>query len=63
TTAATTTTTIRPKARGVVVQELSEFKTTTSPSQASQLPHSKDKGKAIMVEPEKTFEKERSNCT
>ncbi|GJZ56723.1 hypothetical protein Tco_0612217 [Tanacetum coccineum] len=37
TTAATTTTT-RPEARGVVVQEPSEFTTTTSPSQASQLP-------------------------
>ncbi|GJS28606.1 hypothetical protein Tco_0489226 [Tanacetum coccineum] len=33
--AATTTTTTRPKARGVVVQEPSEFKTTSSPSQAS----------------------------
>ncbi|GJY17408.1 hypothetical protein Tco_0388899 [Tanacetum coccineum] len=40
TTAATTTTTTvtRPKARGVVVQELSKFKTTTSSSQTSQLP-------------------------
>ncbi|GKF56658.1 hypothetical protein Tco_0166998, partial [Tanacetum coccineum] len=46
TTAATTTTT-RSKARGVVVQEPSEFRTTTSS------PHSKtkDKGKAIMYEP------------
>ncbi|GJS32934.1 hypothetical protein Tco_0531316 [Tanacetum coccineum] len=35
TTAATTTTTTRPKAKGVVVQEPSEFKTTSSPSQAS----------------------------
>ncbi|GJZ68840.1 hypothetical protein Tco_0632390 [Tanacetum coccineum] len=34
-TAATTTTHIRPKARGVVVQEPSQFRTTTSPSQAS----------------------------
>ncbi|GKA61669.1 hypothetical protein Tco_0761188 [Tanacetum coccineum] len=33
--AATTTTTTRPKARGVVVQEPSEFKTTSSSSQAS----------------------------
>ncbi|GJX75572.1 hypothetical protein Tco_0322383 [Tanacetum coccineum] len=45
TTAVTTTTTIRPKAGGVVVQEPSEFKTTSSPSQASQLPQAKDKGK------------------
>ncbi|GJU63663.1 hypothetical protein Tco_1245498 [Tanacetum coccineum] len=40
TTAATTTTTTvtRPKARGVVVQEPSKFRTTTSSSQTSQLP-------------------------
>ncbi|GJX21341.1 hypothetical protein Tco_0224018 [Tanacetum coccineum] len=39
-TAATTTTIVvlRPKARGVVVQKPSEFTTTTSPSQPSQLP-------------------------
>ncbi|GJS63684.1 hypothetical protein Tco_0678248 [Tanacetum coccineum] len=44
TTAATTTTTVvtRPKARGVVVQEPSEFKTTIL---SSQLPQAKDKGK------------------
>ncbi|GJU36133.1 hypothetical protein Tco_1184487 [Tanacetum coccineum] len=52
TSAATTTTTTRPKARGVIVQEPSEFKTTSSPLQASQLPQAKDKGKAIMVKPE-----------
>ncbi|GKB60142.1 hypothetical protein Tco_0916328, partial [Tanacetum coccineum] len=56
TTAATTTTT-RPKARGVIVQEPSEFKTTSSPSQASQLPQTKDKGKAVMIEPEKPLKK------
>ncbi|GJY32470.1 putative ribonuclease H-like domain-containing protein [Tanacetum coccineum] len=55
--AATTTTTTRPKARGVVVQEPSEFKTTSSPSQASQHPQAKDKGKAIMVEPERPLKK------
>ncbi|GKD81347.1 uncharacterized mitochondrial protein-like protein, partial [Tanacetum coccineum] len=38
TSATTTTTTTRPKARVVVVQEPSEFKTTSSPLQASQLP-------------------------
>ncbi|GKB49026.1 ribonuclease H-like domain, reverse transcriptase, RNA-dependent DNA polymerase [Tanacetum coccineum] len=45
TTAAITTTTVvtRPKARGVIVQEPSEFTTTTSPSQHSQLPQAKDK--------------------
>ncbi|GJQ90302.1 hypothetical protein Tco_0001441 [Tanacetum coccineum] len=50
---AVTTAVTRPKARGVVVQEPSEFTTTTSPSQPSKLPHAKDKGKAKMVEPEK----------
>ncbi|GJW17695.1 hypothetical protein Tco_0025131 [Tanacetum coccineum] len=51
TTVATTTTT-RPKARGVVVQEPSEFRTTTSSPQASQPSKTKDKGKVIMIEPE-----------
>ncbi|GKB21659.1 hypothetical protein Tco_0855582 [Tanacetum coccineum] len=59
TTAATTTTTAvtRPKARGVVVQEPSEFRTTTSSSQTSQLPQVKDKGKAKMIEPERPLKK------
>ncbi|GJV54632.1 hypothetical protein Tco_1455637 [Tanacetum coccineum] len=57
TTAATTTTTIRLKAKGVVVQEPSKFKTTSSPLQASPLPQAKDKGKAIMVKPEKPLKK------
>ncbi|GKE99146.1 hypothetical protein Tco_0022497 [Tanacetum coccineum] len=35
----------------------SEFKTTTSSLQASQLPKAKDKGKAIMVEPERPLKK------
>ncbi|GJY45611.1 hypothetical protein Tco_0434674 [Tanacetum coccineum] len=48
TTAATTTTTTRPKARGVVVQEPSEFRTP----QESQPSKIKDKGKAIIIEPE-----------
>ncbi|GJY79580.1 hypothetical protein Tco_0485381 [Tanacetum coccineum] len=56
TSSATTTTTTRPKARGVVVQEPSEFKTTSS-LQASQLPQAKDKGKGIMVEPEVPLKK------
>ncbi|GKB85597.1 hypothetical protein Tco_0957869, partial [Tanacetum coccineum] len=43
TTAATTTTT-RPKARAVVVQEPSEFRTTTSSPQASQPSKTKEKG-------------------
>ncbi|GKA09401.1 hypothetical protein Tco_0688732 [Tanacetum coccineum] len=52
TTAATTITTTRPKAKGIVVQEPSEFRTTTSSPQASQPSKTKDKGKAIMIEPE-----------
>ncbi|GJQ95569.1 putative ribonuclease H-like domain-containing protein [Tanacetum coccineum] len=46
--ATTTTITTRPKARGVVVQEPSEFRTP----QESQPLMIKDKGKAIMIEPE-----------
>nr|GEX18605.1 reverse transcriptase domain-containing protein [Tanacetum cinerariifolium] len=38
------------------VEEPSEFRTTSS-SQPSQLPHAKDKGKGIMVEPEKPLKK------
>ncbi|GJT38196.1 hypothetical protein Tco_0938061 [Tanacetum coccineum] len=55
TTAATTTT--RPKVRGVVVQEPSEFRTTISSSQASQPSKTKDKGKAIMIKPEVPLKK------
>ncbi|GJY83411.1 hypothetical protein Tco_0496787 [Tanacetum coccineum] len=57
TTAATTTTTAvtRPKARGVIVQEPSEFTTTTS--QPSQLPQAKDEGKRKMVKHEKPLKK------
>ncbi|GJT97861.1 hypothetical protein Tco_1093379 [Tanacetum coccineum] len=47
TTAATTTTT-RPKARGVVIHEPSEFRAP----QETQPSSSKDKGKGIMIEPE-----------
>ncbi|GJY88031.1 hypothetical protein Tco_0502659 [Tanacetum coccineum] len=54
---APTTTIDEPKAIGVVVQEPSEFKTTSSPLQASQLTQAKDKGKAIMVEPERPLKK------
>nr|GEU76436.1 hypothetical protein [Tanacetum cinerariifolium] len=46
----------KPKARGVIVQDPSEFRTTSS-SQPSQLPQAKDKGKGIMVEPEKPLKK------
>ncbi|GJZ87627.1 hypothetical protein Tco_0659237 [Tanacetum coccineum] len=47
-TTATTTTTTRPKARGVVVQEPSEFRAP----QEAQPSISKDKGKGIMIKPE-----------
>ncbi|GJT40634.1 hypothetical protein Tco_0940499 [Tanacetum coccineum] len=57
TSTATTTTTTRPNARRVVVQEPSEFKTTSSSLQASQLPLVKDKGKGIIVEPEVPLKK------
>ncbi|GKA48444.1 hypothetical protein Tco_0741402 [Tanacetum coccineum] len=53
TVSATTTTIDEPKARGVVVQEPSEFRTTTS----SQLPHAKDKDKAKTIQPEKPLKK------
>nr|GFD02082.1 hypothetical protein [Tanacetum cinerariifolium] len=46
----------KPKVRWVIVQEPSEFRTTSS-SQPSQLPQAKDKGKGIMVEPEKHLKK------
>ncbi|GKC68991.1 hypothetical protein Tco_1114874 [Tanacetum coccineum] len=48
---------VKPKAIGVIVQEPSEFTTTTSPSQPLQLPQAKDKGKAKMVEPGKPLKK------
>ncbi|GJY66184.1 hypothetical protein Tco_0468422 [Tanacetum coccineum] len=48
TTTATTTTTTRPKVREVVVQEPSEFRTP----QEAQSSITKDKGKAIMIEPD-----------
>ncbi|GJW02960.1 hypothetical protein Tco_1561816 [Tanacetum coccineum] len=53
----TTTAVTRPKARRVVVQEPSEFRTTTSSSQTSQLPQAKEKGKEKMIEPEKPLKK------
>ncbi|GJU47419.1 hypothetical protein Tco_1204685, partial [Tanacetum coccineum] len=52
-TTATTTTTTRPKARGVVVQEPSEFRT----SPEAQPSKSTDKGKSIMIEPERPLKR------
>nr|GEX11382.1 hypothetical protein [Tanacetum cinerariifolium] len=43
----------KPKARGVIVQEPSKFRTTSS-LQPSQLPHAKDKGKRIMIVEERS---------
>ncbi|GKG01970.1 hypothetical protein Tco_0306675, partial [Tanacetum coccineum] len=48
TTAATTKTTTRPKDKGVVIQEPSDFRVP----QETQPSSSKDKGKGIMIEPE-----------
>ncbi|GKG15486.1 hypothetical protein Tco_0357809, partial [Tanacetum coccineum] len=53
TNAATTTTTSRPKGKGVVVQEPSEFRVP----QESQPSISKNKGKGIMVEPKVPFKR------
>ncbi|GJW93511.1 hypothetical protein Tco_0173183 [Tanacetum coccineum] len=65
TTAATTitiaATRTRPKAKGIIFhdkeEQASKFTPIVSSSQASQLPQSKDKGKAKMVEPEKPLKK------
>nr|GEV54497.1 hypothetical protein [Tanacetum cinerariifolium] len=46
----------KPKEKRVTIQEPSEFK-TTSPSQPPQSPQAKDKGKGIMMEPEKPLKK------
>nr|GEX48592.1 ribonuclease H-like domain, reverse transcriptase, RNA-dependent DNA polymerase [Tanacetum cinerariifolium] len=46
----------KPKAKGVTIQEPSVFRTISS-SQSSQPPLTKDKGKGIMVEPEKPLKK------
>ncbi|GJX68585.1 putative ribonuclease H-like domain-containing protein [Tanacetum coccineum] len=53
----TTTRYKRPKLDWVVFKKPSEFTKTTSPSQPSQLPQAKDKGKAKMAEPEKPLKK------
>nr|GEV68860.1 hypothetical protein [Tanacetum cinerariifolium] len=48
--------TVAESIEGVTIQKPSKFR-TTSPPQPSQLPHAKDKGKGIMVEPEKPLKK------
>ncbi|GKC17917.1 hypothetical protein Tco_1014699 [Tanacetum coccineum] len=55
----TTTAVTRPKARGVLVEEPSEFTKTTSPLQLSQLLQAKDNGKAKMIEQEEKLAKQR----
>ncbi|GJR75280.1 retrovirus-related pol polyprotein from transposon TNT 1-94 [Tanacetum coccineum] len=61
TTAATTTTTTRPKAKGIIFHDQEEQAPVSpqivSSSQASQHPQAKDKGKEIMVEPERPLKK------
>nr|GEX55250.1 hypothetical protein [Tanacetum cinerariifolium] len=48
----------KPKARGVIVKEPCEFRTTSS-LQPSQLPQAKDKDKGIMIEPKKPLKKDQ----
>nr|GFA43930.1 hypothetical protein [Tanacetum cinerariifolium] len=52
----------KPRERGVIVQEPIEF-TKTSSLQLSQLPQAKDKGKEIMVKPEKPLKKKDQIAT
>ncbi|GJR16186.1 retrovirus-related pol polyprotein from transposon TNT 1-94 [Tanacetum coccineum] len=47
----------KPKVRGVMIQEPSEFTTTTTPTTPPALKPSQDKGKAKMIESEKPLKK------
>ncbi|GJS50137.1 hypothetical protein Tco_0600258 [Tanacetum coccineum] len=60
TNAATITTTTRPKTKGVVVQELSEFKTTSNTFIDSQFTGLKDKGALALMEVEKDDDQEEA---
>nr|GEU34842.1 hypothetical protein [Tanacetum cinerariifolium] len=53
--------TSKPMAKGIVMQEPSETPTPTPIYSSQQPSKAKDKGKAKMIGPEKTFEKERSD--
>ncbi|GJU24879.1 hypothetical protein Tco_1163500, partial [Tanacetum coccineum] len=60
TTAATTVTSVRPRAKGIIFHDQEEqvpASTKTFSSSQSQLPQVKDKGKGIMVEPEVPLKK------
>ncbi|GJX64073.1 hypothetical protein Tco_0298416 [Tanacetum coccineum] len=60
TTAATTVTSVRPRAKGIIFHDQEEqvpASTKTFSSSQSQLPHVKDKGKGKMVEPEVPLKK------
>ncbi|GJZ10919.1 hypothetical protein Tco_0545678 [Tanacetum coccineum] len=60
TTAATTVTSVRPRAKGIIFHDQEEqvsASTKTFASSQSQLPQVKDKGKGIMVEPEVPLKK------
>nr|GEV32188.1 hypothetical protein [Tanacetum cinerariifolium] len=59
TTAATTVTTVitRPKEKGIIMQEPSETPSPKSIVSSQQLPRAKEKGKGIMIKPEKPLKK------
>ncbi|GJR07834.1 hypothetical protein Tco_0790486 [Tanacetum coccineum] len=61
TTAATSVTTVavtsRPKAKGIIFHDLEEQRSSSKPTFSSTKLTSKDKGKAIMIEPEKPLKK------
>ncbi|GJZ38433.1 hypothetical protein Tco_0584996 [Tanacetum coccineum] len=58
TTATTTVTPVRPRAKGIVFNETgTTTNTKTIPSQSSQLPQAKDKGKEKMIKLEKPLKK------
>nr|GFC64431.1 hypothetical protein [Tanacetum cinerariifolium] len=50
---------IRPKEKGIVMQEQSETPLSKPIDSSQQSSKAKDKGKAKMIKPKKTFEKER----
>nr|GEX87317.1 hypothetical protein [Tanacetum cinerariifolium] len=52
--------TSKPKAKGIVIQEPSETPSPTPIDSSQQPSKAKEKGKTKMIEPEKTFKKERS---
>nr|GEU88950.1 ribonuclease H-like domain-containing protein [Tanacetum cinerariifolium] len=55
--------TSKPKAKGIVMQEPSETPTPTPIDSSQRSSKAKDKGKAKMIDPKKTFKKERTDNT